>query len=292
MADKLKVCMLGLGLTGKEVAKAILAQEDMELCAVVCSKNSVKRGQDLGEVFGGTPLNIPIYCADELEACVVNHGINAAIDFSCPAATLENVRILKAHGVHVVIGTTGFDEFQLKSIKMMAERSSTGIVYAPNITTGINVLMMLTNLAASILGDYDPTIIESHFKKKKDAPSGTAKKIAKEIVKGSQFSNEEPVSDVPILAVRAGGIVGRHEVILAGEYDRIEIVHESFSRKVFALGALRALRFIVHETGYYEMQDVLNFEPVFSRYLQRSKRTRTSVARLDKAESGVSGANI
>jgi 4-hydroxy-tetrahydrodipicolinate reductase len=174
----------------------------------------------------------------------------------------------------MVIGTTGFTEIQSKKLMSIAKNNKTGIVHAPNITLGVNVLMVLTNLAASILEGYDCTIIESHFKNKKDAPSGTAKKIAEEVLKGmSANSNIYPrdldYNEIPIHAVRAGGIIGRHRVIMAGEYDKVEIIHESFARTAFALGALKAVRFVHEKVGFFEMTDVLDLKRIMTRYLER-----------------------
>ena len=147
-------------------------------------------------------------------------------------------------------------------------------MYAPNITLGVNVLMLLTNLASNILNNYDFQITEIHHKNKKDAPSGTAKKIAVEIQKGLRSSgNEDKNAQVPITAVRAGGVVGKHEVMIIGEDDKIEISHESFSRRAFALGALRAVRFIKGKAGFYEMNDVLNLKKVLNDYLHEDKKS-------------------
>lgn len=145
-------------------------------------------------------------------------------------------------------------------------------MYAPNITLGVNVLMLITNIASNILNNYDFQINEIHHKRKKDAPSGTTLKIAKEVQKGLKSSGRDvDESEIPITAVRAGGVVGKHEVMIIGEEDKIEISHESFSRRAFAAGAIRAVKFVFRKTGYFEMTDVLNLSKVLGDYVEKEK---------------------
>jgi 4-hydroxy-tetrahydrodipicolinate reductase len=275
MADIIKVCLIGLGRTGKEIAKVLLDQEDIELVMAVCSENSDKIGHDLGEILNSRDTGIIIDSCANLEQNIFKYKPDVAIDFSHPEATIRNAEILSAMRVRIVVGTTGFTEIQSKKLMSIAKNNKTAIVHTPNVTLGINVLMVLTNLAASILEGYDCEIIESHFKSKKDSPSGSAKKIANEVLKGMSINNNDislrdlDYNDVPIHAVRAGGIIGRHRVILAGEYDKVEILHESFSRTAFALGALKAVRFIYDKIGFFEMNDVLDLKHVMTRYLER-----------------------
>ncbi len=269
----IKVCLLGLGRTGKEIAKVLLEEEDIDLTFVVCSKDSEKANRDLGEVLNISNTGVNVIASDDLEGYILKYKPQVAIDFSKSEAAVENAKILSKMKVKIIIGTTGFNELQHKKLVNLARENKTAIVHAPNITVGVNVLMTLTNIAAGILQDYDSTIIESHFKEKKEAPTSTAKKIANEIVKGHAYEeniNNIDINSIPILSVRAGGIGGRHKVIMAGEHDKIEITHESFSRKAFALGALRAVRFIVDKIGYYEMDDVLNLKEIMNKFSERS----------------------
>jgi 4-hydroxy-tetrahydrodipicolinate reductase len=159
------------------------------------------------------------------------------------------------------------------SIRTWKDRKrNSGIVYAPNITLGVNVLMLLSNLAANILNNYDFQITEIHHKHKKDAPSGTAVKIAKEVEEGLVSSGMHIDSiNIPINAVRAEGVVGKHEILIIGEDDKIEISHESFSRRAFALGAIKTVKFINNKAGYYEMNDVLDLQKVLTDYLDNGK---------------------
>jgi 4-hydroxy-tetrahydrodipicolinate reductase len=283
----IRVCISGLGKTGKEIAKVLLEQEDIKLVSAICNPTSDKKGKDLGEVIGSGYTGITIEGSDNLEQIVFRTRPDVVIDFSNPEAALKNAKIFSRMKVNIVIGTTGFSKIGLKRLFILANKYRNGIVFAPNITLGVNVLMLLTNLAANILNNYDFQITEIHHKNKKDAPSGTAKKIAEEIKKGLKSSgNKENNVQVPITAVRAGGVVGKHEVMIIGEDDKIEISHESFSRRAFALGALRAVRFIKGKVGYFEMNDVLDLKKVLNDYLSEENKTfkKRYLYRFDKNE--------
>jgi len=270
----IRVCLLGLGRTGKEIAKTLMEQEDVKLVAAVCSPGSDKTGSDLGEVIGSRDTGIIIGGADKLEQIVFSSRPDVAIDFSSPEAALRNAKVLSRLKVNIVIGTTGFSKLAMKRLYVLADTYHTGIVYTPNITLGVNVAMLLANLASTLLSDYDFQITEVNHKNKKDLPSGTAKMMAAEVEKGLARSNSLPEDfQVPISAIRAGGTIGRHGVMIVGEEDQIEISHEAFSRKAYALGALRAVRFIHGKMGYFEMSDVLDLQSTLNRYLNDGRKT-------------------
>lgn len=265
-----RVCISGLGKTGKEIAKVLFEQEDIKLVSAICSPDSDKRGRDLGEVIGSGNSGVIIEGSDNLEQVIFRTRPDVVVDFSSPEAALRNAKVFSRMKVNIVIGTTGFSKISLKRLFILANKYRNGIVYAPNITLGVNVLMLLANLTANILNNYDFQITEIHHKNKKDAPSGTAKKIAVEIDKGLKASgNPDANTQIPITAVRAGGVIGKHNVMIIGEDDKIEISHESFSRKAFALGALRAVRFAKGKVGYFEMSDVLDLKKVLDDYLEK-----------------------
>lgn len=266
----IKVCLSGLGKTGKEIAKVLLEQKDIQLVAVICSPGSWKKGKELGEILGCRDTGIYVDSSDNLEHVIFQKKPDVVIDFSNAAAAVKNARVFARMKVNLVIGTTGFSDMDLKRLFILTRKYHSGIVYAPNITLGVNVLMLLTNLASSILNNYDFQITEIHHKNKKDAPSGTAKKIAAEIKKGVSASGPDGSAvNVPIHAVRAGGVVGKHEVLIVGEEDEILISHESFSRKAFAQGAIRTVKFICGKSGYYEMRDVLNLQPILKNLVEK-----------------------
>lgn len=270
----MRICLVGLGKTGKEIAKVLVKQEGMELVSVVCRPGSDKIGKDLGQVIGIRDTGIIIESSEHLEHIIFRTKPDIAIDFSNPHATVRNAVVFSRMKVNMVIGTTGFSPVSLKRLYILTKKHHNGIVYAPNITLGVNVLMLLASLASGILSNYDFEIMEIHHSKKKDAPSGTAIKIAKEMEKALESSPAAVKRDIPIHAVRAGGVIGKHEVMIIGEEDKIVISHESFSRKVFALGALQAVNFIFGKVGYFEMSDVLNLNKVLSNCLEKDKSTR------------------
>lgn len=269
----IRVCLIGLGKTGSEVAKVLLAQENIKLVAAVCRPGSSKIGKDLGEIAGCRDTGIIVEGSDKLEEMVFRAKPDVVVDFSNPEATIRNAVILSRMKLNMVVATTGFSKFSLKRLFVLTKKYHNGIVYAPNITLGVNVMMLLTNIASSILNNYDFQVSEEHHSKKKDIPSGTALKIAGEIEKALTTTGV-PVKpgSVPINAVRAGGIVGKHEVSIAGDEDMLEISHQSFSRKAFASGAIRALKFVYKKTGYFEMSDVLNLSNILSNYIEHDMR--------------------
>ncbi len=269
----MKVCISGLGRTGKEIARAILAQNEIQLVSAVCSPGSKSLNKDLGEILGMNKTGITVTGSDKLEEVIFRNKPDVVIDFSNPKSALKNALIFSRYRINIVVGTTGFSDYQLKKLYVICRKFKNGIVYAPNITMGVNVLMLLSNLTASLLSSYDFQITELHHKNKLDSPSGTAKKIAGEIQSG--LLNKGVVvshKDIPINSVRAGGVIGKHEVMIVGQEDKIEISHESFSRKAFAQGAVSAAKFIHKKSGYYEMKDVLDLEKVLKTYIENNNK--------------------
>lgn len=259
----IKVSLIGLGKTGKEIAKELVNNPNINLVSVMCSPDSSKKNMDLGSIINTQELGIEILGTDNLEESIFKFRPDVIIDFSSPKATMKNAIKISELKVKMVIGTTGFTPDELEQLESIARTNHSGIVYAPNITLGVNVLMILSKITSTLLSDYDFHITEVHHKEKKDSPSGTAIKIGNEIKDGLNYSGKD-MSDtiIPISSVRAGGVVGKHEVMIVGENDKITISHESFSRKAFALGAVHAIKFINKKVGFYEMSDVLGLSKV------------------------------
>ena len=177
---------------------------------------------------------------------------DVAIDFSHADAITEICRTALHHHKSLVIGTTGHSQEQRRLIEEAAQ--SLAIVFAPNFSIGVNALFWLTREAAELLdSDFNPEIIETHHKMKKDAPSGTAKTLAKILKRARKMRSE-----VPIQSIREGDVVGEHTVIFGGPGERVELTHRAASREIFARGALRAAQWIIGKPpGFYSMQDVL-----------------------------------
>jgi 4-hydroxy-tetrahydrodipicolinate reductase len=185
---------------------------------------------------------------DSIEPAMKNCDV--AIDFSQANSIDEICRAASQHGKPLVVGTTGHSQQQRKTIEQTSH--SVPIVLASNFSVGVNVLFWLTQKAAEFLGpDFNPKIVETHHKMKKDAPSGTAKTLA-EILK--QVRN----SEIPIQSIREGDVVGEHTVIFGGPGESLELTHRAANRGIFAAGALRAAKWIINKPpGLYSMQNVL-----------------------------------
>jgi 4-hydroxy-tetrahydrodipicolinate reductase len=185
---------------------------------------------------------------DPIESAMKNCDV--AIDFSQADSIHEICRAARQHGKSLVIGTTGHSPQQRKTIEETAH--SVPIVFASNFSVGVNILFWLTQKAADLLGtDFNAEIVEAHHKMKKDAPSGTAKTLA-EILKAVQNS------EIPVQSIREGDIVGEHTVIFSGPGERVDLTHRAANRGIFALGALRAAKWITNQPpGLYSMQNVL-----------------------------------
>ncbi len=187
------------------------------------------------------------------------------IDFTSPASSLSNIAAAATVKKAVVLGTTGFDAASLEKIK--AASAYIPIVFSPNMSVGVNLLFKIVSEVASILKDYDTEIVELHHNQKKDAPSGTAAKLAesvtsvaaKRLVYGRQgITGARAAEELGVHAVRAGDIIGEHTVYFAGPGERVEITHRAHSRDCFAAGAISAAKWLVgRKAGLYAMRDVL-----------------------------------
>ena len=192
------------------------------------------------EVGRGDPI------ASRIDDCDV------AIDFSTADATEAVCRACTQHRKALVLGTTGHTAMQKKSITAAAQ--TIPIVFAANFSVGVNALFALTRRTAELLGgEFDVSVIEMHHRTKKDAPSGTAKRLVEILTNAGQADRS-----VATQSIRAGDIVGEHAVIFAGPGERLELTHRAASRETFAVGALRAARWVIDQpTGLYGMENVL-----------------------------------
>jgi 4-hydroxy-tetrahydrodipicolinate reductase len=210
-----------------------------------------RMGKTVCELSQSDPeIEISAQCdlGDSIEPAMKNCDV--AIDFSQADSIDEICRAALQHGKSLVIGTTGHSQQQRKTIEKTAR--SAPIILASNFSVGVNVLLWLTQKAATLLGsEFNPEIVETHHKMKKDAPSGTAKTLA-EILKAVRNS------EIPIQSIREGDVVGEHTVIFSGPGESLELTHRAANRGIFAGGALRAAKWIVGKPPrLYSMQDVL-----------------------------------
>jgi 4-hydroxy-tetrahydrodipicolinate reductase len=267
--EMIRTCLLGLGRTGKVVAEELLSSREFDLISVIAGPKSKKINKSLREI-ANLNSDLLVTSSDHLTEEIRKKKFAIAIDFSSPEACIKNAQVLAENGIHMVIGTTGFNKIQVYELKNLVQRFKIGLVFAPNISVGINALLFIVKSLAKLLPDYDVEIMESHHRHKVDSPSGTALKIATEIhnVRGEQEKNntfgrkgstQREKSEIGIHAIRAGGITGVHQVLFAGEFDELEIIHRSYSRKVFASGALTAASFILNRRGFFSMEEVLAY---------------------------------
>jgi 4-hydroxy-tetrahydrodipicolinate reductase len=255
------------GRMGKTLIEALeLAGDDLQLAAAIERPDSTLLGADAGELAGVGKRGVPVVAS----LAGVIDDIDVLIDFTIPAATLENSALCAERGVAIVIGTTGFTAPEQALLESAAGR--TAVCKASNFSTGVNLCFKLLDMAARVLGDdVDIEVCEAHHRHKIDAPSGTALSMGEVVanalgrdldqvaVYGRQGQTGARERDaIGFATVRGGDIVGDHTVMFAAEGERVEITHKASSRMSFARGAVRAASWLVgREPGLYDMQDVL-----------------------------------
>ena len=263
-----KVAVTGAaGRMGKANIEALQMAEGIELGAAIVEPTSTLIGADAGEVAGVGKLNVAI--VGSIDDAV--NDFDVLIDFTAPEVTLKNVAFCAAHGKQVVIGTTGLTDEQKAELQTQAEK--TAIVFAPNMSVGVNLCFKLLEVAAKALGndDYDIEVIEAHHRHKVDSPSGTALRmgevvadaLGRDLKECAVYGREgqtgaRPRGEIGFETIRAGDVVGDHTVLFATEGERIEITHKASNRLTFAKGAVRACKWLSgKQTGLFDMQDVL-----------------------------------
>jgi 4-hydroxy-tetrahydrodipicolinate reductase len=263
----MRVAIIGAaGRMGKVLIEAVCGTEGLELGAAVVEPESSLVGADAGDMIGIGKTGVKL--AGSLDAVV--NDFDVLIDFTFPDLTLANAGFCEANNKMLVIGTTGMSDSEKDQLALIAE--SVPIVFAPNMSVGVNVVLNLLRTAAATLGDdYDVEIIEAHHRHKKDAPSGTALRMGEVVadalgrdlkacaVYGREgFTGERTRKEIGFETIRAGDVVGDHTVLFATEGERIEITHKASSRMTFAKGAMRAALWLnARPAGLYDMQDVL-----------------------------------
>ena len=254
------------GRMGKTLIEAAYLNDELTLGAATEHPESSLLGSDAGELAGVGRLEVAV--SPSVESVIDDFQV--LIDFTRPEVTLENLELCKAHGKGIVIGTTGFSTEQRQQIVEAAQ--TIPVVFAPNMSVGVNLCLNLLDVAARALGDgYDVEVVEAHHRHKVDAPSGTALRMGEVVadalgrnleecaVYGREgHTGERSPQEIGFETIRAGDIVGDHTVMFAGIGERIEITHKASSRMTFASGAMRAALWLSsHDKGLFDMQDVL-----------------------------------
>ena len=261
-----KIAIAGsAGRMGRALLEVVSQAPDMQLSAALERAGSPYLGKDAGELIG-TICDVKII----YDFAAALSESDTLIDFTRPEATMAHLAACRAAGVKMVIGTTGLTAEEKSTLKAASEEIA--IVFAPNMSVGVNVTFKLLEIAAKVLNEgYDIEIIEAHHRHKVDAPSGTALRMGEVIaqaldrdldkvaVYGREGETGERQSDtIGFATIRSGDIVGEHTAMFAGTGERIEISHKASSRMTFAMGALRAVRFLADKQhGLFDMQDVL-----------------------------------
>ncbi len=257
------------GRMGGRIIHMIEAAEGIGLVGALESADHTAVGKDVGEVVGLPRKGIPV--AGVLGEILA--GGDVLIEFTHPEPSLTHLKEAVKADKAMVLGTTGFSVSQLAEIRALGTRIP--LVFAPNMSVGVNLLFKVVADVARVLGDgYDVEIVEAHHRMKKDAPSGTAIKLAQVIAHAlgrdlekvgvyarKGLIGERSQKEIGVQTVRAGDIVGEHTVLFGGIGERLELIHRAHSRDNFARGAVRAAQWVVKQPpGLYDMQDVLGLK--------------------------------
>ena len=254
------------GRMGRRIVANILESDNFQLTGALEYAGSPDLGKDAGLLAGCAACNVAI--TSDIEAALAN--ADAVIDFAT-GGVMECARVAAAKNVAMVIGTTAMTNEEKAELKELTNKGFR-LVMSGNMSVGVNLLFKVTKEVAKILGeDYDIEIVEMHHNQKKDAPSGTAARLAEVVCEALNLSYEDDLrhgregmvgkrtkNEIGMHSLRGGDVVGDHTVIFAGTGERVELTHKASSRDVFVKGALRAALFLEKASaGLYDMQDVL-----------------------------------
>jgi 4-hydroxy-tetrahydrodipicolinate reductase len=254
------------GRMGRSLIEACQQVDGLDVTVALEHPEHPLLGSDAGDLAGIGKLGVMLGA----DLAAVTDAFDVLIDFTRPQPTLANLELCRQAGRRMVIGTTGFSDAE--RARIAAAATDIGIVFAPNMSVGVNLCLKLLDMAARVLGDEaDIEIIEAHHRHKVDAPSGTALRMGEVVaaalgrdlkscaVYGREgHTGERDSKTIGFETIRAGDIVGDHTVMFAGIGERVEITHKASSRMTFANGALRAAAWLMaREAGLFDMQDVL-----------------------------------
>ncbi len=254
------------GRMGRAITRLVHDNPETRLHAAIEGAGNAAVGSDAGTLAGIGEIGIEV--GDDYAA--VAEPETVALDFTVPEASLAHLRIAAERGAGIAIGTTGLDPDQLAELRRLAPQ--TRVVFAPNMSVGVNVLLKLVESAAATLNEgFDPEIVEMHHRNKVDAPSGTALALGRAVASGSGRDFDETAvlaregmvgartdQEIGIMTLRGGDVVGDHTVIFAGLGERIELTHRASNRDCLARGAVRAGIWLgKRDRGLYSMADVL-----------------------------------
>jgi len=249
----IKVVVTGAaGRMGQRIVANACADQEVKIVGAVEAPGQTALGKDAGELAGCGACGVVI--SDSLEKVLVLADL--VVDFSHVEATVPNLKMAARLKKAAVVGTTGHRPEQIQEIERIAR--DLPVVMAANMSVGVNVLWKITEEAATVLGKiFNVSVREVHHIHKKDKPSGTALEIVRRLAKALRVAPER----IPVESIREGEVVGDHSVLFSGAGESLEITHRAVSRDTFALGALRAAKWIVgKKPGLYSMVDVLELK--------------------------------
>ncbi len=265
-----KVAIIGAaGRMGQRLIVNVNEASDMQLSGALEASACPRLGEDAGVVAGCGALGVKLTdnCNEALK------DADAVINFSI-ANVIETTQVAIANNAVVVIGTTALSTEDKEKLAQLAQNGGR-IVFAANMSVGVNLLFYLSSVVAKVLDDnYDIEVVEMHHNQKKDSPSGTAVRLAEVLCEARELNYDSDIrhgregmvgertkKEIGMHALRGGDVVGDHTVMFAANGERIELTHKASSRDTFAAGAVRAVRFLLTaEAGLYDMQDVLNLK--------------------------------
>ena len=262
------------GRMGSAILRFVRDEDELTLSGATDRKGAPSIGLDAGLVARLGPLEVEVM--DDLAHCLSALKARPAvvIDFTSPEASVEHARICAAAGVALVVGSTGFSPEAKAQIAQAATRIP--VVMAPNMSVGVTLMLRLVAEATKILGPrFEPEVMEIHHRHKKDAPSGTALRLAEVIAEARKTEHSKPAPrtaregqvgertphEIGVMALRGGDVVGEHTVFFLGDGERLEVTHRATSRDTFATGAVRAGQWVAtRPAGLYDMLDVLGLQ--------------------------------
>ena len=271
MADTIRVVVTGVtGRMGATLVRMVRDEPGMFVVGGTERKGDSAVGLDVGLAAHLGPLEVQVL--DDLREALAGAKADVVIDFTSAEASSEHARVCAERGVALVVGSTGFSPAAKAEVTRAATKVP--VVMAPNMSVGVNLVIKVAGELARVLGDaYDVEVLETHHRLKKDAPSGTALRLAEEIAhamgrtpENFKFARkgdigERGAQEIGIQTLRGGDVVGEHTVLFFGEGERIELTHRATSRDQYAKGALRAARWVVGRVpGLYDMHDVLGLK--------------------------------
>lgn len=266
MVNPLKVVIAGCsGRMGHALLEGVFADVELVLHSALDRADNVQLGRDAGEQLGRVS---GVSVVSDIDVAL--SGADVLVDFTRPEASMVYLAACQKHKVKMIIGTTGFSVEEKQAIEAAAKNIA--IVFAPNMSVGVTLLINLVEQAARVLNEgYDIEVVEMHHRHKVDAPSGTALRLGEAAAHGlgqdlkdcavyarEGVTGEREAGKIGFATLRGGDVVGDHTVVLAGIGERVELTHKASSRATFALGALRAAKYLADKSsGLYDMRDVL-----------------------------------